>query len=85
MHYNGPNVFYDFPNVIYLLKVNSENTRTICEISKLPMNTADRCQWRRSGVFIVNFEQILLIVLVVPLLNLNKQTLDRTNVFAFDF
>ena len=29
-------------------------------------------QWRRSGVFIVNFEQISRIVLVFPLLNLNK-------------
>ena len=28
--------------------------------------------WRRVGVFIVNFEQILHVVLVFPLLTLNK-------------
>ena len=28
--------------------------------------------WRRSGVFIANFEQISQIILVFPLLNLNK-------------
>ena len=33
--------------------------------------------WRRSYVFIVNFEQILHIVLVFPLLNLNKWSLAR--------
>ena len=32
----------------------------------------ERCQWRRFGVFIVNFEQILNIVLVFPFLTLNK-------------
>ena len=35
----------------------------ICEI----------CHWRRSSVFIVNLEHILHIVLVFPLLNLNKE------------
>ena len=29
-------------------------------------------QWRRSGVYIVNLEQISHIVLVFPLLNLSK-------------
>ena len=33
---------------IYLLKVNNRNTRTKCEIR----------QWRRSGIFIVNFKYI---------------------------
>ena len=43
----------------HLFKVNSENTRTMCEIhSKLKMKTPGQHQWRRSGVFIVNFEQI---------------------------
>ena len=48
----------------------------MCEIySKLIINTSDRrqlCQLRHSGVFIVNFEQILNIVLVFPLLTLKK-------------
>ena len=40
---------------------------------------------RRSSVFIVNFEQILHIVLVFPLFTLNKQILARvslTNIFS---
>ena len=45
------------PPGIYLLKVNNRNTRTSCEIcSELTIKTLERCQWRRSGVFIVNFE-----------------------------
>ena len=48
-----------YPAGIYLLKVNNRNTRTRCEIcSKLTINTPERRQWRRSGVFIVNFEQV---------------------------
>ena len=44
---------------IYLLKVNNRNTRKRCEIC--------------SGVFIVNFEHILHLVLVFLLLTLNMQ------------
>ena len=40
-----------------MVKVNNRNTRTRCEIcSKLTIKTQERCQWRCSGVFIVNFE-----------------------------
>ena len=52
-------LIYLYPSSIYLFKVNNGNTRTMG-------------QWRRSGVFIVNFDQISRIVLVFPLLNLNK-------------
>ena len=42
-----------------------EKTRKMCEIcSKLTIKTSERRHWRRSGVFIVNFEQILHIALV---------------------
>ena len=42
---------------IYLLKVNNKNTRTRCEIcSTLTIKTPKRRDWRRSSVFIVNFE-----------------------------
>ena len=42
---------------LYMFKINSRNTRTSCEIcSKLTRKTAERLQWRRFGVFIVNFE-----------------------------
>ena len=59
------------PASIYLLNVNNGNTRTTCKIcSKL--TTPEWRQWRLCGVFTVNFEQILHIVLVFPLLTLNK-------------
>ena len=65
---------------IYLLKLNSRNTRTMCNVrSKLTMKVLVWLQWRRcSGVFIVNFEQIshIAIALVVPLLNLSKPMLS---------
>ena len=51
------NFFNCCPAGIYLLKVNNRNTRTRCEIClKLTKNTPERRHWRRSGVFIVNFE-----------------------------
>ena len=40
--------------------------------SKLIMNTSERRQWRWSGFFIVNFEQLSHSVLLSPLLTLNK-------------
>ena len=45
-----------FPGSIYLLNVNNRNTRRY---------------WRRSGVFIVNFEHISLLFVVRLLLTLN--------------
>ena len=52
--------------------------------SKLTIKTSKRHQWRRSKVFIVNFEQILHIalvlpVLVFPFLTLNKKYWLRVN------
>ena len=61
-----------YPAGIYLLKFNNRNTRTQCEIcSKLTIKTVERRHWRRSAVFIVNFEHISHLVLVFLLLNLN--------------
>ena len=58
---------------IYLFKVYNINLRTRCEkCSDLTIETPRRCQWRRSGVFIVNFEHISHRVLVFLLLNLNR-------------
>ena len=55
-----------------MLKVNNRNTSTRCEIcSKLTVKTLERRHWRRSGVFIVNFEHTLHLVLVFLLLTLN--------------
>ena len=62
------------PAGIYLLKVNNRNTRSRCEISsKLTITTPERHQWRRSGIFIVNFEHISPLVLVFLLLILNMK------------
>ena len=55
----GQNKILRVPVAIYLLKVNNRNTRTRCKIcSNLTKKTPRRFQWRRSSVFIVNFEQI---------------------------
>ena len=60
------------PVGLYLLKVNNRNTRTWCEIcSKLTIKTTERRHWRRSGVFIVNFEYVSHLVLLFLLLTLN--------------
>ena len=57
-----------------MFKVNKRNTRTRCDIcSKLTINTPEQRQWRRSGVFIVNFERILHLGLVFLLLTSSRQ------------
>ena len=57
----------------YLFKVNNRNTRTTSEIySKLTIKTPERHHRRRYSVFVVNFGQIIHIVLVILLLTLNK-------------
>ena len=54
-----------------MFKVNNGNSRTRCEIcSELTVKTPEQRQWRRSGVFIVNFENISHLVLVFLLLTL---------------
>ena len=56
------------PAGIYSLKMNNENTRTICEIcSKLTLKIPTLHQWRHSSVFNVNFAQISNMVPVFPL------------------
>ena len=61
-----------FPCGIYLLKVNNRNTRTRCEISsKLTIKTPEQRQWRRSGVFIVNFTHISHLILMFQMLTSN--------------
>ena len=50
----------------YLFKVSNTNTRTMWHIcSKITLNTPEQGQWRRSVVFIVNFEHISHIVLKI--------------------
>ena len=60
------------PAGICLLKVNYRNTRTRCEIClKVTIKIPERRHWRRSGIFIVNFEHISHLVLVYLSLPLN--------------
>ena len=62
-----------FPAGNCMLKVNNRNTRKRCEIrSKLTIKTTERRQWRRSGVFIVNFEHISHLAPVFLLLTLSR-------------
>ena len=69
---------------IYLLNVNNRNTGTRCEIcSKLTIKTRERCHWRRSGVLIVNFEHISLLVLVFLLLTLNIKLPAGIGILAY--
>ena len=66
--------YTDYPSSIYVFKVNNKNTLTVCEIfSKLTIKTPEQCHWRRSGVFIVNFEQMSYIVIIFPLFTLNMK------------
>ena len=67
-----------FPANIYLFKVNNRNTGTNCEIcSKLTIKAPEQCYWRRSVVFIVNFEHISHLFLVLLLLTSNKEMLAK--------
>ena len=57
-----------------MFKVNNRSTRAKCEVcSELTIKTSERRHWRRSGVFIVNFEDISHLVLVLKLLTLTIQ------------
>ena len=57
-----------------MFKVNNRNTRIRYEIcSKLTIKISEWRHWRRSGIFIANFENISHLVLVFPLLSLGKQ------------
>ena len=59
-------VMSSVPTRNYLFKVSNWNTRIRCEnCSRLRMKTLERCQWRRSSVFIVNCEHISNFLLII--------------------
>ena len=63
-------MYFKLKGTINLFKSNSRNSRSMCKIYlKLTIDTAQR---RRSGVFIVDFEQISHIHVVFLLLTLKK-------------
>ena len=71
LFYLRERILFPFPAGNYMFKVNNRNTRTRCEIcSKLTIKKNDA--WRHSGIFIVNFEHISHLVLVLPLLTLSR-------------
>ena len=56
-----------------MLKVNNRNTRIRSEIcSELTIKTPKPRQWRRFGIFTVNFEHVSDLILVSLLLNLSR-------------
>ena len=72
---------YLYPTGIYLFIVNNRNTWTVCQVcSKLTIKTPAvnyfretlYLRMRRSGVFIINFEQDSHIALVFLLLTLSN-------------
>ena len=65
--------FICFSVGIYLLRVNKRNTKTRCEIcSKLTIKIPERHHCRRSGIFVVNFEHISHLALVVFFVNFGQ-------------
>ena len=65
-----------FPANIYLSEINHVNNKSICNIcSKLTIKTPEWRHWRRSGIFIVISQNVSHMVLVFPLLTLNKYML----------
>ena len=73
---------WTFPADIYLFKNNTENIRGMYEkCSKLTIKISERRYCCCSGAFIVNFEQISNIVLMLPLLTLNKEQFTLVNIY----
>ena len=75
------------PVDIYLLKVNYRNTRTRCKIcSKLIIKTPER-RWRRSGIFIVNFEHFTLCssVSTVNVEHVNADWVGKLGILGYYF
>ena len=61
------------PKVPAMFKIINRNTKTRCKTcSKLTKKIPEGRQWRRSGAFIVKFEQISQLVLVFLLLTLSR-------------
>ena len=79
LHTFGVSIFGFEEVYIHLFKVSNGGTRTMYQIcSKLTIKKLGSHYWPRFGVFIVvNLEQILHIVLTVPLLALKKLMPDE--------
>ena len=71
-HFEFKNTQWNFPNNMYLFKINNRNTKEKCEICSTLTTKAPERRQRRSGAFIVNVEQISYLSLALLLLILNK-------------
>ena len=68
--------------LIYLFKVNNRNIRKRCEIcSNITLRTPERHQWRRSSVFIVNFQYISHLFLAFLLFKVSRFHFGHFNPF----
>ena len=57
---------YSVPTRNYLFKFSNWSTRIRCKnCSRLKMKTLERCQWRRSSAYIVNYEHISNFLLII--------------------
>ena len=56
----------------FIIKINNRHTKKCDTCLKVTIKTPERRHWRRSGVFIVNFEHISHLFSVFLLLTLNK-------------
>ena len=63
-----------FSKEITKAAITCSNTKASCEkCSKLTIKISERCHWRLSAFFIINFKHISHLVLVFLLLTLNVQ------------
>ena len=72
-----------------MFKVNNGKNRTKCDLwSKLTIKKPERPQWRRSGVFIVNFKYIsnpALVFLLLTLMPTRKEFLLSQKTCPYTF
>ena len=67
-------LFYTQQKKKNMLKSNNRNTKRKCKVSPKPTKkTQEECQWHRSSVFIVKFEHISHLFIVLLLLTLNME------------
>ena len=72
----------DFHNIQKIQQIFTCSNSTIETLEK-DLKFLKSQQWRRSGVFIVNFEYILYIFLVFPLLYLNRKMFNSESLITF--
>ena len=68
-----------FPADIYLWELTMETPEQSVEIClKLTITTPERRQWRRPDIFIINFEHISIVFLLLPLIRYMMKSITGT-------